>query len=72
MQVWNDAHRADALCASCEKSIQALGCAYLDLYLVHWPVAWKAGTQEVDTEATLEETWCALVLRTLRVFGRCF
>lgn len=27
---------------ACLDSIKKLGCEYLDLYLLHWPVAWKA------------------------------
>lgn len=42
---------------SCEQSIADLGCGYLDLLLVHWPDAWLPGTEEPDTEVTLEQTW---------------
>lgn len=42
-KVWNDAiyEGAAAVRASCLKSIQDLGCTYLDLYLIHWPVPSK-------------------------------
>ena len=41
-----------------EKSIQELGCKYLDLCLVHWPEAHKPGSFEPDTGVTMQETWC--------------
>lgn len=39
-KVWNDAiyDGPAAVRASCLKSIKDLGCKYLDLYLIHWPV----------------------------------
>jgi len=43
--------------ASAERTIADLGCGHLDLLLVHWPCAWKPGTQEVDTEVTVQQTW---------------
>lgn len=45
--------------ASAERTIADLGCGHLDLLLVHWPCAWRPGTQEPDTEVTLQQTWCA-------------
>eukprot|EP00884_Botryococcus_braunii_P023108 jgi/Botrbrau1/9481/Bobra.0252s0099.1 len=59
-KVWNDAHRPSAVRESCTKSIADLGCGYLDLYLVHWPVAWLPGTEEPDTGVKLQETWQAM------------
>lgn len=59
-KVWNDSHRAAAVRASTEQSLKDLGIEYLDLLLMHWPNAWKPGTQEVDTEVTLQETWAAM------------
>lgn len=44
---------------SVKKSLEDLGLEYADLVLVHWPHAWKPGTQEEDSSVTLEETWCA-------------
>ena len=34
-KVWNDMHRDVA--ASCKKSIEDLGCDYLDMLFIHWP-----------------------------------
>jgi len=59
-KIWNDAHRPEAVRASAEGSIADLGCGYLDLLLVHWPHAWKPGTEEEDTGVTMQETWAAM------------
>lgn len=56
-KVWNDAHRPEAVRASVERSIAALGCGRLDLLLMHWPVAWKPGTEELDEGVSLRDTW---------------
>eukprot|EP00461_Guttulinopsis_vulgaris_P007138 UN07186 len=54
-KLWNDKHRQVE--ENCRKSIQRLGLDYIDLYLVHWPVAWKLGTNIVDEEVNLDDTW---------------
>jgi len=47
-KLWNDDHGYDAACAAFDASLKRLGLDYVDLYLVHWPVAgvrgetWKA------------------------------
>jgi hypothetical protein len=62
-QVWNTQHRPADVRASCQQSLADLGCAYLDLLLVHWPEAWLAGSTaqdpKPDTEATIHQTWWA-------------
>ena len=40
-KVWNDDIRADRVEAAFERSLKLLGLDYLDLYLVHWPIAGK-------------------------------
>jgi len=37
-KVWNDYQGADRCLESFRRSLEALGCGYLDTYLVHWPV----------------------------------
>ncbi|PSC71722.1 Alcohol dehydrogenase [NADP(+)] [Micractinium conductrix] len=59
-KVWNDAHRPAELRKSVEQSVSELGCSYLDLCLVHWPDAFKPGSEEPDTEVTLQQTWQAM------------
>lgn len=40
-KVWTEDIRRDRVEAACEQSLRALGLDYLDLYLVHWPIAGK-------------------------------
>jgi methylglyoxal/glyoxal reductase len=40
-KVWNDDVRADRIALAFEKSLRLLGLDYVDLYLVHWPIAGK-------------------------------
>lgn len=54
--------------ASVLKSIEQLGCSYLDLCLIHWPEAWLPGSDingqvMPDTEVTLQQTWWASLTR---------
>ena len=44
---------------SCEESLSQLGCGYLDLLLVHWPDAFKHGTEEKD-DVHIKDTWSVL------------
>lgn len=38
-KVWNDDVRRDRVAAAFDESLKHLGLDYLDLYLVHWPIA---------------------------------
>jgi len=40
-KLWNTNHAPDKVKEACENTLEALGIGYLDLYLVHWPLAWK-------------------------------
>ena len=42
-QLWNTCHRPDLVRASLKKTLDDLGLKYLDLFLIHWPVAYKVG-----------------------------
>lgn len=58
---WNDDHRPEDLVQACRKTLQDLGVEYLDLYLMHWPVAWAKGTLGCpDFGVTIEQTWRAM------------
>ena len=41
LQLWNTCHQPDLVKPSLKKSLEDLGLKYLDLYLMHWPMAYK-------------------------------
>lgn len=60
-KLWNTDHRPDLVRKAVEQSISDLGVEYLDLYLIHWPVAFLPGDgKELDKETSLIDTWRAL------------
>ncbi len=42
-KLWNDSHARSAVRPALEKTLSDLGLDYVDLYLVHWPVAHRPG-----------------------------
>ncbi|GKY90623.1 hypothetical protein MPSEU_000035800 [Mayamaea pseudoterrestris] len=42
-KLWNDAHATDDVRPALESTLRDLQLGYLDLYLIHWPVALKKG-----------------------------
>lgn len=42
-KLWNDSHRPEHTKPALETSLKKLGLDYLDLYLIHWPVALQHG-----------------------------
>ncbi len=74
-KVWNTNHHPNNVGPSVRKSIADLQCEYLDLVLVHWPLAWRhtgldfkdGGGAPMDSEGHLQweavpliDTWRAL------------
>jgi alcohol dehydrogenase (NADP+) len=42
-KLWNTEHHPDHVEAACRQTIKDLQVGYLDLYLMHWPIAWAHG-----------------------------
>ena len=67
-KLWNDSHAAEDVRPALEQTLEDLQLEYLDLYLMHWPVAQKKGTtipqSDEDmiplSELPLELTWAEM------------
>lgn len=42
-KLWNDSHKKEDVIPALKQSLQDLQLDYLDLYLIHWPIAFKKG-----------------------------
>lgn len=42
-KLWCSSHRPDCVRGALEVTLKNLGTSYLDLYLIHWPMAYKEG-----------------------------
>jgi len=47
-KLWNTFHERDQVVPAIRRSLENLGMDYIDLYLIHWPVAAKVTDGEID------------------------
>jgi alcohol dehydrogenase (NADP+) len=76
-KLWNDAHAPEDVYPTLSRSLSNLQLSYLDLYLIHWPIAFAKGTPSPESaeglisldELPIEKTWQAL--ETMVDMGLC-
>ncbi|KAJ8680125.1 hypothetical protein QAD02_015912 [Eretmocerus hayati] len=65
-KLWCNSHKENEVVPACKQSLKNLGLEYVDLYLVHWPFAFKSGdaltprdeSGKIEfTETDYLETW---------------
>ncbi|XP_063983415.1 1,5-anhydro-D-fructose reductase-like [Diachasmimorpha longicaudata] len=51
-KLWNTAHAEDKVVSACRKSLENLGLEYMDLYLIHWPIAFQDNEDLMPVDST--------------------
>lgn len=50
-KLWNTFHRPELVEGACRTTLKNLGLAYVDLYLIHWPMGYKEGDELFPSDA---------------------
>ncbi|MBT8452720.1 MAG: aldo/keto reductase [Deltaproteobacteria bacterium] len=77
-KLWNDSHAPEDVQPALETSLRKLRLDYLDLYLIHWPVALRRGVELPSgpedfiplSEIPLASTWEAMLAASERKLAR--
>lgn len=56
-KLWNTHHRDAEAREAIQETLHRLGLEQLDLYLMHWPVAFVPGTTNLDTSVSIIDTY---------------
>ncbi|KAM9391685.1 aldo-keto reductase family 1 member A1-A [Pholidichthys leucotaenia] len=68
-KLWNTKHNPEDVEEACKASLDHLGLSYLDLYLMHWPMAFQRGKELMPrnddgsicySDTHYEDTWKAM------------
>jgi diketogulonate reductase-like aldo/keto reductase len=75
-KLWNTYHKKEHVRKACEKTLKDLQLQYLDLYLIHWPIAFEPVSDELNSSSdimkrdengkaklakvSIQETWRAM------------
>ncbi|XP_014204966.1 1,5-anhydro-D-fructose reductase-like [Copidosoma floridanum] len=51
-KLWNNSHKEHEVVPACKLSLKNLGLDYIDLYLIHWPIAFKSGDALTPRDAS--------------------
>jgi alcohol dehydrogenase (NADP+) len=49
-KLWNNRHHPDDVGLALQETLDDLGLEYIDLFLMHWPVAFKRGDELFPTD----------------------
>lgn len=71
-KLWNNFHKQEKVVPTCKKSLENLGLSYVDLYLVHWPFAFRDGDDLMPQDADGNIITCDIdYLETWRGMEEC-
>jgi len=51
-KLWNNSHKEELVVPACKQSLANLGLGYIDLFLMHWPFAFKEGDDLLPMDAS--------------------